>query len=74
VNDLVAFRDGDGIRLAWSPTNLANGYLVYRMTTVQQEYAAGELLTPEAITDTTFLDTDWPAGALHRFYQVVAVR
>jgi hypothetical protein len=74
VNDLVAFRDGDAIRIVWSPTSLASGYLVYRMTSAQQDYLSGELLTPAAIPDTTYLDTNWPAGNTRYFYQVTAVR
>jgi hypothetical protein len=73
-NNVVVCRDGDAIRLAWSPTHLANGYRVYRMTTVQQDYLSGELLTSTPVTDTTYLDTYWPAGNTRYFYQVIAVR
>jgi hypothetical protein len=75
ANDLVAYKDGDGLRLWWSPTHLANGYLVYRMTNAQQDYTAGELLTPTPVTETTFLDTTaLGLSARYFFYQVIAVR
>jgi len=75
VNDLVAYKDEGGLRLWWSPTNLANGYLVYRLTSAQQEYSAGELLTPTPITETTYLDTTaLGLSARYFFYQVIAVR
>jgi hypothetical protein len=75
ANDLVVYKDDSGMRLSWSPTNLANGYLVYRMTSAQQEYSAGEQLTPTPITETTYLDTT-ALGLTERyfFYQVIAVR
>ena len=75
VNDLVAYKDSSGLRLWWSPTNLATGYLVYRLTGAQQEYSAGELLTPTPITETTYLDTTALGLSAHYFfYQVIAVR
>jgi hypothetical protein len=75
ANDLVAHKDSLGVRLWWSPTHLANGYLVYRMTEAQQEYSAGELLTPTPITETTYLDTTaLGLSARYFFYQVIAVR
>jgi hypothetical protein len=75
VNDLTAIKDEGGVRLSWSAPILAEGYKVCRLTSAQQEYTAGELLTPTPITETTFLDTTTLGlSARYFFYQVIAVR
>jgi hypothetical protein len=75
VNDLAAIKDEGGVRLSWSPTNLAVGYRVYRLANAQQEYTSGELLTPTPVTETTYLDTTALGQSAHYFfYQVIAVR
>ena len=75
VHDLVVFLDNGDMRLNWSPTTLATGYRVYRMSTVSQYYTAGQLLTPTPITATTFLDTAALDSTVRYFvYQVTAVR
>jgi hypothetical protein len=75
VNDLTAIKDEGGVRLSWSPPNLAVGYRVYRTSSAQQEYTSGELLTPTPVTETTFLDTTaLGLSARYFFYQVIAVR
>lgn len=74
VNDLVINIEGDGVRLTWSAAAWATGYRVYRMTDALQEFGAGELLTLDPITETTYLDATPPPAATQFFYQVISVR
>jgi len=75
VDDLVLYWESGGMRLRWSPTNLATGYHVYRMATALQPHTAGERLTPTPITETNFLDTTaLDISTRWFYYQVVAVR
>ncbi|MBU1983035.1 carboxypeptidase regulatory-like domain-containing protein, partial [bacterium] len=73
VTDLTIYPDGSDVRLLWSPALNATGYKVYRLSSVEQSYLEGELLTPTAIPDTTYVDDTGDPEEL-RFYQVISVR
>jgi hypothetical protein len=75
VDDLTIHWTNGDMQLNWSPTSLATGYRVYRMSTATMPYTSGQLLTPTPITATTFLDTTaLDSTSRTFFYQVTAVR
>lgn len=73
VADLVIFPDGANVVLVWSAALNATGYKVYRLTSADQDYLDGELLTPTPIAETTYTDPTGETGEQF-FYQVISVR
>jgi hypothetical protein len=71
VDNLIAAWEEGGCRLSWRPAPAASSYRVYRMINATMSYLDGTLLTPEAISDTTFVDAH---PATPSFYQVISVR
>jgi hypothetical protein len=72
-SNLVVNAEGTGVRLTWRRAADVTGYKVYRMMNSQQAYTSGTLLTPDAISDSTFVDAvGGPTSA--NFYQVISVK
>ncbi len=74
VDDLVIRREGitNDVNLIWGAAPRANGYFVWRLTTPNQAYQTGELLTTLPIMTTSYVDVNALNEGIKFFYVVVA--
>ena len=74
VDNLTVLRDGvsSDVTLRWTALGGCATYKVYRLTTPDQDYTTGTLLTPTPITAATYTDAGATATGKY-FYVVIAV-